>query len=65
MDFGTRLTKARTMRGWTKQDLADGAGITTMNVWYLEHGHREPRLSTLRRIRKALGVSWEDLLGPL
>lgn len=65
MEFAKRLKKLRLKRGWTQQKLADLTGLTQSHVCNLEVGRNQPVLSTLHKVRAALGCSWNTLLGDL
>ena len=65
--LGTRILEARTRAGVTQLDLAhkvglsgDGAGAYISRV---EADRQEPRIGTLRKIAKVLGVRLSDLVG--
>jgi transcriptional regulator with XRE-family HTH domain len=58
-----RLRTLREARGWTQAQLAERAGLTREYVGRLEGGRQDPRLSVVRRLAKALGVTVNDLLG--
>lgn len=57
------LCAVRKMRGMTQQDLASKTGIQRSNVCRMEKGKHSPRIDTLVRIAKALGVSVQNLVG--
>jgi transcriptional regulator with XRE-family HTH domain len=40
------------------------SGLARKTVYEVEHGTRDPRLGTLRRIANAMGVPIVDLLAP-
>jgi DNA-binding XRE family transcriptional regulator len=50
------LRRLRRLKGWTQEELAKAAGVSSFTVAYLERGAREPRPGTMARIAKALGV---------
>jgi transcriptional regulator with XRE-family HTH domain len=61
--FGQHLREARLSRGLTQEQLAErlGAGEKKhISAW--ENGHRDPTLSTIRRLASALGVSVSALV---
>lgn len=69
--FGQRIKEVRAEHGVAKATLARGAGIHPTAVRRFERGEREPRLTTIRRIARGLGVEpgklldgWDSLLGP-
>ncbi len=53
----------REAHGMTQRALASRAGITQAALFRLESGATDPRLSTLRRLAKALGVRVAVLIG--
>jgi predicted transcriptional regulator len=46
----------------TQAALAKKAGVSLPYIGRLETGHHDPKLSTLRRLAKALGVPVTELL---
>ncbi len=63
MTFGERLKALREKRGWTQKKLAQLSGLTQDWVCRFETGERLPSFERLVGLRKALGVSWNMLLG--
>ena len=59
------LRRLRSARKLTQQGLADKAGLSRAAYVKLETGKSEPRVSTLQRMAKALGVGIQDLLAPV
>lgn len=57
------IRQARKARNWTQEQLAESIGTTqqTINRW--ENGYTEPKLSDLRKISSALGITLSFLLG--
>jgi predicted transcriptional regulator/DNA-binding XRE family transcriptional regulator len=60
--FGQRLRHYRLSRGLTLAALGERVGRAPSVLSALENGRREPKLSLLRALAEALGVSAEDLL---
>lgn len=60
--FGKRLRQLREERGWSQEEFADRAGLHRTYVSAVERGVRNPTLSVLERIAKALGASLEEML---
>ena len=60
--FGHNLREARKRKGWTQEDLAEKAGLTSVQVSRVERGAREIRLTTLLRLISALDSKPEHLL---
>ncbi len=58
-----RLKLWRERRGLSLRKLAVVAGVHYVSLARLEAGDFDPRLSTLRKLAKALRVSIADLLG--
>jgi transcriptional regulator with XRE-family HTH domain len=60
-----RLKRLRTAAGLTQQALAFKAGLSMSAVIHIEKGRiPDPRISTLRRLAGALGVTVDELAGP-
>jgi transcriptional regulator with XRE-family HTH domain len=60
--FGKRLRVLREAAGRSQADIAKRAGLSRVFVNQLEAGTRDPSLSTLTRVAKALGVTLAELL---
>jgi len=58
-----RLNALRKQRGLTQKQLANIADVHYVSLARLEAGRADPRLSTLRKLAKALRVSIADLVG--
>jgi len=54
--FAVAMVAARTNRGWTQRDLAERVGVSQPLIARLEAGDRDPRLSTLVAISRALDL---------
>ncbi len=62
--FARNLRKARLALGWTQEELAAASDLHFTAISLLERAEREPRLSTVTRLAKALGMDpWELLAG--
>jgi transcriptional regulator with XRE-family HTH domain len=59
--LGRELKKARIDRGWSQRQLYEAAGISRKYLSQLECGHVDPRISIMRALADALGVSLEQL----
>jgi transcriptional regulator with XRE-family HTH domain len=55
-DLGTNLRDARTKLGLTQEEVANRSGVHATEVSRLESGKRDPQVSTLLRLAKALEV---------
>jgi transcriptional regulator with XRE-family HTH domain len=60
--FGKRLRALREERGWSQEEFADRAGLHRTYVSAVERGVRNPTLSVLERLAKALGISITAML---
>lgn len=56
------LREQRRRQGMTQQSLAHASGIHVSEISRIERGAREPRLSTLVCLARALDVTPSDLL---
>ena len=54
----TRLTEARESAGYTKQSLAEQAGISAISVYNYERGTSLPRPATQEKIAITVSDSW-------
>ena len=63
--FGKRLRQLREERGWSQEEFADRAGLHRTYVSAVERGVRNPTLSVLERLAKALGVKLSELVQSL
>jgi predicted transcriptional regulator/transcriptional regulator with XRE-family HTH domain len=62
LTIGKRIRQLRTERGMTLDDLGTAIGRAASQVSVLENGKREPRLSDLQTLARALGVGLDVLL---
>lgn len=63
--FSKRLRELRTRRGLTQQQLAERADLDYKHIQLLEGRHPSaPRLDTLEKLAKALGITITKLLQP-
>lgn len=60
MDILSRIDELRKEKGWSINNLAMEAGLTQSTVNNLYARNSEPKLSTLRAICDALGISLSD-----
>lgn len=61
-DLGENLRRARERLGLTQEEVGHWSGVHPTEVSRIEAGKRDPRVSTLERLAKAIGVSPSDLL---
>ena len=66
MDIKERLAKnlrkLRTAKGWSQEEFAFEAGIHRTYISDLERGARNPTISVVDKLAKALGVNVGELL---
>ena len=60
--IGPRLRAARQARGWTLDDLASRAGMSSSTLSRLESGKRQASLELVVPLTRRLGIRIEDLL---
>jgi len=60
--LGKNLRRARQQAGLTQEEVAERSGVHSTEVSRIERGKRDPRVSTLERLAKAVEVSPSDLL---
>jgi transcriptional regulator with XRE-family HTH domain len=60
--IGQKLKRQRTRRALTQAELADRAEVTTATVARIERDEIEPRMTTLRKLARALEMDPADLL---
>ncbi len=63
--FGQRLRKLRTEHRLSQDALADRIEMRSTAIGRLERGSREPRLTTILRVARGLGVQPGALLDEL
>jgi transcriptional regulator with XRE-family HTH domain len=63
--FANNLRRARAESGLSQTQLAKAAGISHSEIYRLEAGTREPRLGTLIKLGRAMGIDGADLLDGL
>lgn len=56
MNIGKAILLCRTQKGMTKTKLAELAGISLSYLSLLEHGKRDPNLSTINSICDAINI---------
>lgn len=59
----SQIVRLRNARDWSQYRLSREAGVAAQTIWEIESGRtNSPRLVTLERIAKALGVSLTELI---
>jgi transcriptional regulator with XRE-family HTH domain len=54
-----KLLKRRKRTGMTQRALSNESGISTVSVWAIERGRKDPRAGTLAKLAHAFGYSVE------
>ncbi len=62
--MGTRVRVARAQAGWTQRELARRMQMTHTTLARIEAGDSNPRLKTLVRLARVLGVPLGELVRP-
>ncbi len=62
LTIGRRIRQLRTERGMTLDELASAVDRAPSQLSMIENGRREPKLTLLRTIARALGTSLDALL---
>lgn len=62
--FGKRLASIRKQKGITQEKLADLIEVHRTYIGFIEQGKRNPSISNVYKIAKALKVSLKELLEP-
>jgi transcriptional regulator with XRE-family HTH domain len=60
--FAKNLRAERARAGLSQEQLADKSGLHTTEISRLERAAREPRLKTIARLAKGLGIGADRLL---
>jgi transcriptional regulator with XRE-family HTH domain len=60
--FGLHLRRLREKRGLTLEELADRSGMSFRGIIYIEHGRRNPSLTTMLNLARGLQVDPSSLL---
>ena len=63
MHVGDRIREARKRKSLTQKELGEILGVTQATAQQYESGKRKPKIETLKRIAKALGVPLAELRG--
>ena len=61
MSLGKEIKKARIDKGWQQKDLQEATGLSQKYLSQVELDKVDPRLSIVKRIAHALGVSMDTL----
>lgn len=61
--FGKRVKALREAQGWSQEELADRSSLHRTYISAVERAVRNPTLTVIERIAKALKVPISELLG--
>ena len=61
--FGVNVRRERMARKITQEKLAEAVDLNIRTIQKIEAGHVNILLTTVHRLKKALGCEWDDLLG--
>jgi transcriptional regulator with XRE-family HTH domain len=61
-NLGKNLRRIRERAGLTQEEVAERSGVHATEVSRIERGKRDPRVSTVERLARALGVPPSDPL---
>lgn len=60
--LGKRIAALRKAKNWSTEKLAAEAGISFASVYAYENGKREPKITQVMNVARALGVTLDQLL---
>jgi transcriptional regulator with XRE-family HTH domain len=58
--FGPCLRALREAAGYSQEALAERAGVHRTFIGLVENGRRHPRVDSMDRVLRALGLGWTD-----
>lgn len=58
-----KIKRFRTELKLSQKELAEKAGLSVNTIYAIEQGHRNPLLTTIRKLARSLGKSIDDLFG--
>ena len=59
--LGKNVRTIRLQRGWTQEKLAEAAGIHPVYISYIEQGNRNPSITKILQIARALGCEATEI----
>ncbi len=59
--LGQKIKDIRLKLGWTQEELAFKVGVDRSYMGFVERGEKNPTLSTMMKIARALKISVKDL----
>jgi transcriptional regulator with XRE-family HTH domain len=64
MSIGNNIKKIRKEKGVLQKEAAATVGMNQSNYNRMENGHREPTVTTLKKLSELFGVSVDHLIDP-
>lgn len=61
-NFGNRIKKLRTKKGWSQEELGDRAGLHRTYIGSIERSERNISLLNIERLARAFKIKPRDLL---
>ena len=61
-NLSRNVKAARNKREWTQEELSQCSGVQACEISRIEAGKRDPRVSTVEKLARALGLSPGRLL---
>jgi transcriptional regulator with XRE-family HTH domain len=63
--LGRRIAELRKQNNVTQEELAYRSGLDRVAIAYIENGNRKPKVSSIYKIAKSLGVTVEEVFRKL
>ncbi len=60
--FGAAVRERRKAKGWTQEQLAEQAGVSALQVGFIERGENTPKLTFILRVARAFRVQPGELI---
>ena len=60
--FGAGVRERRKAKGWTQERLAEEAGVSALQIGFVERGENSPKLQMILRIAKAFRIRPGELI---
>ncbi|EHI96986.1 helix-turn-helix domain protein [Clostridium sp. DL-VIII] len=61
MQYGLKIKLKRIEKGYTQKKLAQELSVTVSTIQNYEAEKREPKIETMKKLSKILGISVQDL----
>jgi transcriptional regulator with XRE-family HTH domain len=60
--FGAAVRERRKAKGWTQEKLAEEAGVSALQIGFVERGENTPKLTLILRVARAFRVRPGELV---